>query len=170
MRCRTIHKAQVQALLLASLFVSGQALAEKPDWAGDNRGDRHEQKSKHRGDRERGNNDDYRRDDERSHVYFGDRHRVYVHEYFTQHYSSGRCPPGLAKRHNGCMPPGQARKWRIGRPLPRDVVYYDLPPAVVVELGVPLPRHRYVRVAGDILLIAIGTGMVVDAIEDLGGR
>jgi hypothetical protein len=30
------------------------------------------------------------------------------------------CPPGLAKKHNGCMPPGQARKlargqrWRSG--------------------------------------------------------
>jgi hypothetical protein len=21
------------------------------------------------------------------------------------------CPPGLAKKHNGCMPPGQAKKW-----------------------------------------------------------
>jgi hypothetical protein len=28
--------------------------------------------------------------------------------------------------------------------------------------------YRYVRVASDILLIAVGTGMVVDAIEDLG--
>ena len=25
----------------------------------------------------------------------------------------GGCPPGLAKKHNGCMPPGQARK--LGR-------------------------------------------------------
>jgi Ni/Co efflux regulator RcnB len=66
------------------------------------------------------------------------------------------------------MPPGQAKKWAVGRPLPRDVVYYDLPPAVVVEIGVPPPGHRYVRVATDILMIAIGTGLVVDAIQDLG--
>ena len=26
------------------------------------------------------------------------------------------CPPGLAKKHNGCMPPGQAAKF-VGRPL-----------------------------------------------------
>ena len=25
-------------------------------------------------------------------------------------YGHGGCPPGLAKKHNGCMPPGQARK------------------------------------------------------------
>jgi len=28
--------------------------------------------------------------------------------------SRGWCPPGLAKKHNGCMPPGQAKKARIG--------------------------------------------------------
>jgi Ni/Co efflux regulator RcnB len=38
-----------------------------------------------------------------------------------------------------------------------------------VQIGPPPAGHRYVRVAGDILLIAIGTGMVVDAIQDLGG-
>ena len=32
----------------------------------------------------------------------------------------------------------------------------------------PLPGYRYVRVASDILMIAAGTGMVADAIEDLG--
>jgi len=37
----------------------------------------------------------------------------------------------------------------------------------VVQLGAPPAGHRYVRVANDILLIAIGTSMVVDAIEDL---
>ena len=25
-------------------------------------------------------------------------------------YGAGGCPPGLAKKHNGCMPPGQAKK------------------------------------------------------------
>jgi Ni/Co efflux regulator RcnB len=52
--------------------------------------------------------------------------------------------------------------------LPRDVVYYDLPQQLVVRLGVPPSGHKYVRVASDILLIALGTSMVVDAINDLG--
>lgn len=39
------------------------------------------------------------------------------------------CPPGLAKKHNGCLPPGQA--WRIGQRAPwnsdRYVDYNSLP-------------------------------------------
>ncbi len=30
-------------------------------------------------------------------------------------YNDGGCPPGLAKKHNGCMPPGQARKLYRGQ-------------------------------------------------------
>ena len=30
-------------------------------------------------------------------------------------YGYGGCPPGLAKKHNGCMPPGQARKLSRGQ-------------------------------------------------------
>ena len=29
-------------------------------------------------------------------------------------YGVGGCPPGLAKKHNGCMPPGQAKKLHRG--------------------------------------------------------
>jgi len=74
----------------------------------------------------------------------------------------------LAKKNNGCMPPGQARNWVVGRALPREVIYYDVPPALVVQFGQPRPGYRYVRVASDILLIAIGTGMIIDAMQDLG--
>ena len=36
-------------------------------------------------------------------------------------YGVGGCPPGLAKKHNGCMPPGQAKKlYRVGQRFPRD--------------------------------------------------
>ena len=44
----------------------------------------------------------------------------------------------------------------------------DLPPPLVVELGPPPLGYRYARVANDVLLLAIGTDMVVDAITDLG--
>ena len=30
-------------------------------------------------------------------------------------YGVGGCPPGLDKKHNGCMPPGQARKLARGQ-------------------------------------------------------
>ena len=36
-------------------------------------------------------------------------------------YGAGGCPPGLAKKHNGCMPPGQAKKlYRTGQRFPRN--------------------------------------------------
>jgi hypothetical protein len=100
--------------------------------------------------------------------YFNEESRIAVYQYYGGQFRSGHCPPGLAKKNNGCMPPGQVKKWAIGRPLQREVIFYDLPPEVLVQLG-PVPsRHRFVRVASDILMIAIGTGMVVDAIEDIG--
>ena len=34
-------------------------------------------------------------------------------------YGVGGCPPGLAKKHNGCMPPGQAKKlYNVGQRFP----------------------------------------------------
>lgn len=33
-------------------------------------------------------------------------------------YGAGGCPPGLAKKHNGCMPPGQAKKLLRGQRFP----------------------------------------------------
>jgi len=36
------------------------------------------------------------------------------HDYAYGHYDEG-CPPGLAKKHNGCMPPGQAKKLYRGQ-------------------------------------------------------
>lgn len=101
--------------------------------------------------------------------YFIDRHRSITRDYYAQEYRSGHCPPGLAKKHNGCLPAGQAKKWAIGQPLPRDMVYYDLPPSLVAGFGPPPPGYRYVRVASDILMIAVGSSMVMDAIHDLGG-
>lgn len=99
--------------------------------------------------------------------YFTERHREVVRSYYGERYRSGSCPPGLARKDNGCMPPGLAKQWRIGYPLPRDLIYYDAPGEIVLRLGLPPEGHRYVRVAADILLIAVGTGLVVDAIEDL---
>ena len=96
---------------------------------------------------------------------FRDDHRIAVRDYYSD---VRHCPPGLAKKRNGCMPPGQAKKWHVGRRLPREGVYYDLPPALVIRLPPLSSNHRYVRVGADILQIVVGTGLVIDAIEDLG--
>jgi Ni/Co efflux regulator RcnB len=99
---------------------------------------------------------------------FTDNQRIEIRNYYVEEIRQGHCPPGLAKKNNGCQPPGQARKWVIGQPLPRDVIFYNVSPRISIQLGIPPAGHRFVRVATDILLIAIGTGMVIDAIEDLG--
>lgn len=106
--------------------------------------------------------------EERGGGHFGDHDRIVVRDYYVEAARGGHCPPGLAKKNNGCLPPGQARKWAVGRPLPAGVVYAPIPSALVVQLTPPPVGYRYVRVAGDILLLAAGTNMVVDAIQDLG--
>jgi Ni/Co efflux regulator RcnB len=151
------------AVLVALGMATPCALADPPEWAGKGKGkggDEWHAKGKGKG---HGKGHDSDR-------YFSDRHRVVVHEYYGQAFRTGHCPPGLAKKNNGCMPPGQAKKWRIGQPLPRDVVYYPLPQDLMVRIGPPPAGHEYVRVAGDILLITVGTTMVVDALRDLGRR
>lgn len=156
------------ALVIGGILAAGPAMAEKPSWAGGGKGGKNERAE--RRDEQRGAQKDERREGPAGMQgrHFEDRHREIVREYYTEQFRSGRCPPGLAKKHNGCMPPGQAKKWQIGRPLPRDVVYYNVPQPLVMQIGVPPAGYRYVRVATDILLIAAGTGMVVDAIQDLG--
>ncbi len=158
------------ALVIAGALVATPVFADKPDHAGkgksqndrDNRGG----KNNDRDDHNKGGKHDDQAQGSRKH--FGNNQQVIVRDYFAQEYRSGSCPPGLAKKNNGCMPPGQAKKWNKGRPLPRDVVFYEVPQQLVVRLGAPPSGHKYVRVASDILLIAIGTSMVVDAITDLG--
>ncbi|MDP1992509.1 MAG: hypothetical protein Q8K00_15990 [Syntrophales bacterium] len=180
----TMRKSSILALALAGILATtSTALAEKPSWAGGGKkGDKHEQSERHddydrqRDDRQRDDrqHDDRHHDDRdrdgdggRRSTYFGDQHRNVIRGYYTEQYRSGHCPPGLVRSNNGCVPRGHARKWQVGRRLPREVIFYDLPPQVIVELGPPPEHHRFVRVASDILLIAVGTGMVVDAVQDL---
>lgn len=161
------------ALALAALFASGTALADKPEWAGNGKGDKHERNERKEARDGRGNERQGDRRDERHgggsiEFRFGDDNRRLVNDYYGTQFRAGKCPPGLAKKNNGCLPPGQAKKWRKGYALPHDLRYYDLPRDLVVRLPMPPAGHRYVRVASDILLIAIGSSMVIDAIEDIG--
>lgn len=162
--------------LFALSMVAEPAFAEKPAHAGGG----HKQKPHQEKQRER--HDDYRRGQQANQFHpenypdqyhrqggFQEHQRAVIREYYASEFRSGHCPPGLVKKHNGCLPPGQAKRWAVGRPLPRDVIFYDLPVGVITQIGYPPAGYRYVRVASDILMIAIGTGMVVDAIADLTG-
>ena len=180
-RVTFLAKSYLLGLFIVIPFMTNLAHADKPDWAGGGKKDRQEQAGKNEGNR--GGNHEKSRDDRehdeyrdthrdqssiRINGYFNDHQREIARSYYGEQFRRGNCPPGLAKKHNGCMPPGQAKKWAVGRPLPRDVIFYDVPDSVIIQLGYPPAGHRYVRVAADILMIAVGTGLVVDAIDDLG--
>lgn len=99
-------------------------------------------------------------------VVFNDTQRGAVHAYFVNTYGRGNCPPGLAKKNNGCLPPGQAKKrYVVGQRLPSAVVIVDLPPALSTRIGAAPAGYRYGIVDGDLVKLAIGTMLVVDAID-----
>jgi len=158
---KTVSISSFAALMIAGALLAAPAYADKPESAGKGK------QKQSRNDRD-GKQRDHEDRSKAGSRHFGEQQHVVVREYYVREYRGGHCPPGLAKKNNGCMPPGQAKKWHVGRPLPREVIFYDLPPRLIVDLGAPPAGHRYVRVASDILLIAIGTAMVVDAISDLG--
>lgn len=98
-----------------------------------------------------------------------ERDRGAIYGYYRPLYAAGNCPPGLAKKNNGCLPPGQAKKlWAIGQPLSAGVVFYPLPAPLLGQLTPAPSGYQYVRVANDILMMAIGTQLIVSAIADLG--
>lgn len=99
---------------------------------------------------------------------FTDAERRWYRDYWRDQYAHGHCPPGLAKKRNGCLPPGQAKKrYAIGRPLPPGVVLLDVPPYVLGRLPPIEPGYRYGMVDGDLLKLAVGTSLVVDAMVGL---
>lgn len=159
-----LARSVVAALLCASLGAA-PALADPPGRGGPSKGgaDRQGPAVQHRSQPQHGG----AAPRVQVNVHFADRDRLVVRDYYAPAIARGHCPPGLAKKNNGCHPPGLARQYVIGQPLPRHVIYHDLPPRLVVQLTVPPPGYRYVRVASDILLIAIGTGLVAAAIQDL---
>lgn len=166
-------RTRLSAMALAVLFstVSVIAHAEKPDWAGGG-GKEHGSKGggKEHGKKE-GREGQSRRDSDNVNASisfsFGSSDTRIIREYYGSQAAQGNCPPGLAKKGNGCQPPGQAKKWARGRPLPSDVRYYDIPNELRIRLPAPPLNHKYVQVAGDILLIAVGTSIVVDAMENI---
>jgi hypothetical protein len=94
--------------------------------------------------------------------------RQSAQSYFVEKHGRGGCPPGLAKKNNGCLPPGQAkRRYAIGHALPRDLATERLPAELSVRIGPPPAGYAYVMLDGDVLKLAAGTMLVVDAITGL---
>lgn len=88
-----------------------------------------------------------------------------MRQYYTQQARAGFCPPGLAKKHNGCLPPGQAKKWAVGYPLAPGIPYYPLPPALLGRLTPAPAGYLYAQVGNDVLMLAVSTRMIVAAVS-----
>ena len=95
-------------------------------------------------------------------IRIGSDDRLAIRSYLSDHYRPN-CPPGLAKKRNGCLPPGQAKKYAIGRPLAVDI-WQPIPDDLFSLLSAAPFGHRYVMVDKDVLLISEATHKVVDAI------
>lgn len=93
-------------------------------------------------------------------VILGDAHRSIVRDHYR-----ANCPPGLAKKNNGCLPPGQAKKrYAVGERVPDGVEIVILPNEVILRLP-PLPRgYGYRMVDGDLVVVALATLIIADAI------
>ena len=97
-----------------------------------------------------------------------ERDRTTVYSYYRTEFVGGHCPPGLAKKGNGCLPPGQARRlWTLGAPLATAVAFYPLPGALLAQLTPAPAGYEYVRVGNDILLVAGGTRIVSASVGNL---
>ena len=166
------------AIAVASLIMTGSALAKdhKEDH-GPGRGNgkekhaqKHEDKAQKRQAKAHKQAEKRQREDIKPGTYFNDQQRLYVRDYYSQTYGQGKsCPPGLAKKNNGCMPPGQARNWVVGQPVPRGVVIYAVPQPVIRQLPPAPYGYRYARIGGDIVLVQQQNNLIVDIIQGLLG-
>jgi hypothetical protein len=96
---------------------------------------------------------------------FGSNDHAAIQAYYGQAVGRGTCPPGLAKKNNGCLPPGQAKRWVVGQPLPYGVTWYAVPQDLYVRLTPPPYGYRYVYLDGGVLLLNVSTRLVLDAVS-----
>lgn len=83
-----------------------------------------------------------------------DDHRIFVQ-------TRPGCPPGLAKKHNGCTPPGHAKqdRWERGERITGDYVVITEPGLYRLD-----PRHSYWRSGDYVYRVDRQTGKVLDLI------
>lgn len=168
----------IVALAITSLLIAAPAFAKGKD--DDDHGDHGKGHNKHHqkfdDKQEKREAKEYKKAEKRQRKeiergnYFNDYQRTVVREYYVNTYSNGKkCPPGLAKKDNGCVPPGQARSWAVGQPVPRGVTIYTVPRPVIVQLPPAPYGYRYARIGSDIVLVQQQNNLIVDIIQDLLG-
>lgn len=106
-----------------------------------------------------------RGDDDARVVVIKDDDRHVIRDFIGKHWRDD-CPPGLAKKNNGCLPPGQAKKiYHRGDIL---LVDDDRPrtiwQALADMISPPPSGYRYVRTDRDVLLVN-DSNRVVDVVS-----
>jgi Ni/Co efflux regulator RcnB len=164
------RQPKLLALLVAAVFAAGAAFAGEGEGHGNKHGDKAGKHAEKRAEKAEKRARKQEREDVKVGAYFNDHHRDAARSYYHEHYSNGRnCPPGLAKKHNGCLPPGQAKRWAVGQPIPRGVVVYSVPQPVIVQLPPPPYGYRYARLGNDIVLVQSQNNLIVDIIVGVSG-
>ena len=85
-------------------------------------------------------------------------------------YGVGGCPPGLAKKHNGCMPPGQAKKLYRGQRWQNGYGTYYSYGRIPYDLRQQYdlsPRYRYYYSNGTIYAVNPRTMLIAQVISAL---
>lgn len=148
---------EIALVLFVAVAAGGPALARKPDALGNS--------GTQQSSQEHPASAHAQPDGRDSDVYFNEDRRILIRNFYARSPKSGDCPPGLARKNNGCHPPGQLKKWRRGEPLPSDVVYQELPDALIEQLGRRPEGRQIIQVDSDVLLISTATGLVLDAFD-----
>ena len=173
------HSHRLVVLAIASIFMAGSSFA-KDDGDGGHGKDKHKDKnqgkhaevhkSKPHKEERQPQAVQRQRQEIRPGAYFNDQQRTYARQYYSQNYGQGRsCPPGLAKKNNGCMPPGQAKKWSVGQPVPQGVTVYSVATPVLRQLPPAPYGYRYARIGDDIVLVQQQNNLIIDIIVGLLG-
>lgn len=165
------HSLRIVSLAISSLLLAGSAFAKDKGEDRDNDGDKHGNKHSEKYEKKAEKQAEKReREEIKQGAYFNDQQRNFAREYYSTTYRDGkRCPPGLAKKNNGCLPPGQERNWVVGQPVPRNVTVYSVAPPVIRMLPPAPYGYRYSRIGGDIVLVQQQNNIIVDIIQGLLG-
>ena len=97
---------------------------------------------------------------------FSERDREVVRDWYGDRArQAGRCPPGLAKKYPGCIPPGQWKKgYRIPSTWSNYYVGYDRLPDFYRDRYEMNPDYRYMYRDGRVYVIDAITRSIIDVL------
>jgi hypothetical protein len=158
----------IAGLGLATTTLPSPAIADKPAHAGKGNGHgKHKGGNSNKAHKNKGNAPAAAAQSNSSidvNIVFDTGAKQAVRSHYSNSYAGKSCPPGLAKKNNGCLPPGQDKKYNRGDVVPASVTLYRLPGALEVKLK-PLPAgYVYRYVDGEVLVVAEAARKVIDAV------